>query len=177
MKHVQMRGLVIICIVGLLALWGCPKSTDVTDSSDTQKQGTKSTNKTSSEMKASNKNETMNESVGMSSSGLKPIYFDSGKSYIRKDARAALKANAEWLKANPKVSIIIAGNCDERGEKDFNKALGKRRSDSAKKYLVGLGISATRISTISNGGEKPVCTEHNVACWQKNSRADFMSFQ
>jgi peptidoglycan-associated lipoprotein len=174
MKHMKMRSLVIICILGLLALWGCPKNTEVTNAADAQKQGAMSENKASSQNKAVSKNESMNESVGMTSAGLKPIYFDSGKSLIRKDARVAMKANAEWLKANPKVAIIIAGNCDERGTKDFNKALGKRRSASAKNYLVGLGISANRIFAISYGDEKPVCNEHSEACWQKNSRADFI---
>jgi peptidoglycan-associated lipoprotein len=173
-----MRYLVIICIVGLLAFWGCPKQTEVTSSSDTQKEGAMSANQASSKNEAGSMNESKNgsmkEGAGMTSAGLKPIYFNSGKSFIRSDAKAIMKANADWLKANSKVKIKIAGNCDDRGTKAYNKALGKRRSASAKKYLVGLGISASRISLVSNGDEKPICNEHNESCWQKNSRDDFI---
>jgi len=120
------------------------------------------------------KNESMNEGAGMTSAGLKPVYFDFDKSYIRDDAKAAMKANADWLKVNAKVKIKIAGNCDERGTKEYNQALGQRRSVSAKKYLVDMGVSSKRISLISYGKEKPICTEHNEDCWQKNRRDDFV---
>ncbi len=85
-----------------------------------------------------------------------------------------MKANAEWLKANPKARIRIEGNCDERGTIEYNQALGQRRASSAKKYLTDLGISAKRITLISYGKEKPTCTEHDEACWQKNRRDDFV---
>ena len=102
--------------------------------------------------------------------GLQPIYFDFDKSFVRDDARAVMKANAEWLKANPKSKVKIEGNCDERGTKEYNQALGQRRAASAKKYLTDLGIAAGRISLISYGKEKPICTESNEGCWQKNRR-------
>ena len=86
-----------------------------------------------------------------------------------------MKANAEWLKANPKVKVRIEGNCDERGTKEYNQALGQRRAASAKKYLTDMGISANRISIISYGKEKPVCSESTEGCWQKNRRDDFIA--
>lgn len=174
MKHLKIHSLIVMLIVVILALWGCPKQSDVTSSSETQKQGATSANKASSKKETSSKNESMKEGSGRTSMGLKPIYFDSGKSFIRNDEKAIMKANADWLKANPKIKISIEGNCDERGTKEYNKALGKRRSTSARKYLEDLGISANRLSVISHGAEKPVCTEHNEACWQKNSRVDFV---
>ena len=83
-------------------------------------------------------------------------------------------ANAEWLKANPKVKVRIEGNCDERGTIEYNQALGQRRAASAKKYLTDVGVSPSRISLISYGKEKPACTDHNETCWQKNRRDDLV---
>ena len=104
-----------------------------------------------------------------------PIYFDFNNSAVRSDARQAMKENAEWLKANPKVKVRIEGNCDERGTKEYNQSLGQRRSSSAKKYLTDLGISARRIALLSYGKEKPVFTESSEECWQKNRRDDFVA--
>lgn len=109
------------------------------------------------------------------SAGPQPIYFDFDRSFVRTDARAVMKANADWLKANPKVKVRIEGNCDERGTKEYNQALGQRRAASAKKYLTDLGISSSRISLISYGKEKPVCTDNNEECWQKNRRDELVA--
>jgi peptidoglycan-associated lipoprotein len=96
---------------------------------------------------------------------LKPVYFDFGKYLIRSDAKAIMKANAEWLKANPKRTVTVEGNRDER---EHNKALSKRRAAKAKKYMTGMGISKHRISLISNGKKNPICSEQDETCWQKN---------
>jgi peptidoglycan-associated lipoprotein len=108
------------------------------------------------------------------SSPLKDIYFDFDKADLRPDARETLKANAQWLKDNPSVTVQIEGHCDERGTAEYNLALGARRAQAAKDYLVTLGIPEQRISTISYGQEVPVCTEHNEECWQKNRHDRFV---
>ncbi|HXG53559.1 MAG TPA: peptidoglycan-associated lipoprotein Pal [candidate division Zixibacteria bacterium] len=105
---------------------------------------------------------------------LKEIYFDFDKYDLRPDARATLKANAEWLKNNPSARVQIEGHADERGTNEYNLALGARRAQSAKDYLVSLGIGAERLSTISYGEEVPVCTEKTEECWQRNRRARFV---
>jgi len=115
------------------------------------------------------------ERAAAAAAGLKPVYFDFDKSFIRDDAKATMKANAEWLKGNPKMKVRIEGNCDERGTKEYNQALGQRRAASAKKYLTDLGVSAKRISLISYGKEKPICSESNEDCWQKNRRDDLVA--
>ena len=84
---------------------------------------------------------------------------------------AILKENAELLKKYPKVKIQIEGHCDERGTNEYNLALGERRANSTKNYLVSLGISPDRISTISYGEEKPLDPGHNEEAWAKNRRA------
>ncbi|HVO93051.1 MAG TPA: peptidoglycan-associated lipoprotein Pal [Terriglobales bacterium] len=108
------------------------------------------------------------------SSPLQDVYFDFDSYALRADARETLKANGAWLKANPAAQIQIEGHCDERGTTDYNLALGSKRAQSVKDYLVTLGSSADRLSTISYGEEIPVCQEHNEECWQKNRRARFV---
>jgi peptidoglycan-associated lipoprotein len=102
-----------------------------------------------------------------------PIYFDFDKSTIRSDAAATLDRKIPWLQANPGMRIRIEGNADERGSDEYNLALGQRRAASAKRYLVDHGIAADSFDLVSYGEERPVCTEHNEACWQQNRRDDF----
>jgi peptidoglycan-associated lipoprotein len=108
------------------------------------------------------------------SSPLKDIYFDFDRADLRADARDTLKANAQWLNNNPATTVQIEGHCDERGTAEYNLALGAKRAQAAKDYLVTLGVSEQRISTVSYGQELPVCTEHNEECWQKNRHDRFV---
>ncbi|MFN2603629.1 MAG: peptidoglycan-associated lipoprotein Pal [Gemmatimonadaceae bacterium] len=103
-----------------------------------------------------------------------PIYFDFDKSTIRPDAAATLDSKLPWLTANPGMRIRIEGNADERGSDEYNLALGQRRAAAAKKYLVEHGIDAGRFDLVSYGEERPVCTDHNEDCWQRNRRDDFV---
>jgi len=101
---------------------------------------------------------------------VKTIYFDFDRYDIRPGDAKTLEADAAWLKAND-VLILVEGQCDERGTAEYNLALGDRRARAAVNYLVSLGVRAGRISTVSYGKERPVCTEHNEACWALNRRA------
>lgn len=102
------------------------------------------------------------------------VYFDFDKSNLSPAAQDNLLLKAEWLRENPGVTITIEGHCDERGTNEYNLALGDRRADSTKAFLVNLGISASRLTTISYGEERPVCTQQNEECWAKNRRANFV---
>ncbi|MBI3894587.1 MAG: OmpA family protein [Acidobacteria bacterium] len=82
--------------------------------------------------------------------------------------------SASFLRANPQVRISIEGHCDERGSTAYNLGLGDRRANAARDFLVSLGISSDRISTISYGKERPFCTAHDESCWQQNRRAHLM---
>jgi peptidoglycan-associated lipoprotein len=97
-------------------------------------------------------------------------YFDFDKSDIRDDARSALTRDAEFLRANPNITVQIEGHCDERGSEAYNLGLGDRRSNSARDFLVSLGINGDRVTTISYGKERPFCTESTEECWQQNRR-------
>ncbi len=108
------------------------------------------------------------------SSLLKDIHFDFDKYDIRPMDAEILKENAALLMKYPKVKIQVEGHCDERGTNEYNLALGERRANAVKKYLVSLGISENRISTISYGEEKPLDPGHNEEAWAKNRRAHFV---
>jgi len=107
-------------------------------------------------------------------SNVNDCYFDYDKYNIRDDARAALQGDARALVERSGIKFTLEGHCDERGSEKYNLALGDRRANAAKEFLVGQGISSERIDTISYGKERPVCTEHNEECWQKNRRAHFV---
>jgi peptidoglycan-associated lipoprotein len=105
---------------------------------------------------------------------VRDAYFDLDKADIRADARDALGKTAEFLRNYPQVKVNIEGHCDERGSTEYNLALGDRRASAVKQYLVSLGISADRMSTVSYGKEKPVCMEANEDCYQRNRRGHFV---
>jgi peptidoglycan-associated lipoprotein len=102
---------------------------------------------------------------------LKDIHFDFDKYDIRPGDTEILKENAALLIKHPNVKIQLEGHCDERGTIEYNLALGERRANSTKKYLISIGISTDRISTISYGKEKPLDPGHNEEAWAKNRRA------
>jgi peptidoglycan-associated lipoprotein len=105
---------------------------------------------------------------------VKDAYFDLDKADIRPDARTALAATAEVLRAYPDIKATIEGHCDERGSTEYNLGLGDRRATAVKNYLVSLGISADRLSTVSYGKEKPFCMEASEPCYQQNRRGHFV---
>jgi len=102
------------------------------------------------------------------------VYFDFDKSQIKDKAKAILDANAAWLKAHPQRTATIEGNCDQRGSREYNLALGQRRADSVKAYLVGQGVPSASLSTASFGEENPVCRGTGENCWSQNRRADIV---
>ena len=98
------------------------------------------------------------------------IYFDFDRSHLKPEAKDVLRKKADWLNNNASYSVRIEGHCDERGTNEYNLALGERRAHSAKKFLMALGISDERISTISYGEERPAVLGHNEEAWEKNRR-------
>ena len=182
MKNTRMLYYGLILVVGSLLLWGCPKKSDVTAAPEVQKEGSGSTSSKAGTENSGDKpavggeaqDKSGERAASASSAGLQPIYFDYDQSHLRHDTADIMINNAAWLKAHPMTKIRIEGNCDERGAREYNQALGQRRAISAKKFLTDSGISASRISLISFGKEKLLCTENTEVCWQKNRRDDFV---
>jgi peptidoglycan-associated lipoprotein len=174
-----------VIVFGLLLLAGCSSKTATgqpeSGSSDSeaglgvgkgaQAGSTKETPTGASSLKQAGEGKVPATPV---TSPLKEIYFGFDSFDLNPEARAILKTNADWLKANPSVRVEVEGHCDERGTNEYNLALGAKRAQSAKDYLVTLGIATDRLSTISYGEELPVCKENTEACWQKNRRGRFV---
>ena len=98
------------------------------------------------------------------------VFYGFDKYNLEAGARKTLEKQAAWLKANRSVTVTVAGHADERGTREYNLALGERRANSVKDYLVVLGINPARIDTISYGKERPVATVSNEAAWKQNRR-------
>jgi peptidoglycan-associated lipoprotein len=105
---------------------------------------------------------------------LRDIYFDYDSFELDDTSRQILQENAQWLKDHPEVRVEIEGHCDNRGTVEYNLALGAKRAAAAKNYLVALGISRDRMTTISYGEELPLCYEETEECWSRNRRDHFV---
>jgi peptidoglycan-associated lipoprotein len=104
---------------------------------------------------------------------LSDIHFGYNDYTIQDQDGSVLKSNAEWLQKYSQTKVQVEGHCDERGSEEYNIALGAKRAQAAKDYLVTLGVSGSRISTISYGKELPLCQEHDESCWSQNRRDHF----
>ena len=105
---------------------------------------------------------------------LRDVHFDFDRYDIRPEIANVLDTNADWLKANLNFLVLIEGHCDERGTDEYNLALGEHRAKAAMNYLVSQGVQASRLTVISYGEERPLCTEKIEACWAKNRRVHFL---
>jgi peptidoglycan-associated lipoprotein len=154
-------------IVGgaLLLAVGCAQQTVKSDES--------SNSASKSMMEAERMNKTAAFKTALSEFGSNVVYFDFDKSGIRADMRSVMDQKAQFLLEYPSVRIQIEGHCDERGTAEYNVALGHRRAQSTKKYLVSLGVSASRIDSVSYGEERPDDPRHHELAWAKNRRAKF----
>ncbi len=110
----------------------------------------------------------------VTASDFSDAFFDFDSFALRDDAKAALDKDAKLLRDNADVSITVEGHCDERGTVEYNLALGEKRAGAARDYLVGAGVTAARVQTVSYGKERPFCQEHTEDCWQQNRRAHFV---
>ncbi len=105
------------------------------------------------------------------------IHFDTDRYNVDAQSQAILQSQAQWLARYPMKRVTIEGHCDERGTRDYNIALGERRANAAKNYLVSLGVDASRISTVSYGKERPIALGSDEAAWAQNRRAVTVTIQ
>lgn len=104
---------------------------------------------------------------------MKDVYFDYDRYNVRADQANITESDAKFLNEHPQIPIVIEGHCDDRGSEEYNLALGDNRANSVKSELVKLGVSASRIRTVSYGKEKPFCTQDDEGCWSQNRRDHF----
>jgi peptidoglycan-associated lipoprotein len=170
----------VVFALGLSFFMGCsqqtaskPQETTAPQKIEVKQEPSKATpSKTQASSLEALQKETLGK--GTEEGPLRDVNFDFDRYDLRPDMREILKGHAAWLKANPQVSVEVEGHCDERGTSEYNLALGAKRAESAKRYLIDLGISPSTLSTISYGEELPLCREQNEACWAKNRRAHFV---
>ena len=191
-KNLTYIGIFVVLIFGLTIFTGCAEKKSVVTNSATQEQEvapaqkaaqTTDTSKLSDTINpndSTNQNDTIRgksaslETTAIPETSVRDINFDFDSSIIRPDAREILIVNADFLLKNRISSIVIEGHCDERGTAEYNMALGQRRAQETKKYLVNLGIKESTITTISYGEERPLDPGNTEEAWAKNRRAHFL---
>ena len=115
---------------------------------------------------------TGTDTVGYLAEGVKDrVFFATNESVLTTASRETLRAQAAWLRKNPDVTVVVEGHADERGTREYNLALGERRANAAKDYLMTYGISSDRISVLSYGKERQVDSGSNPLAWSKNRRS------
>jgi peptidoglycan-associated lipoprotein len=163
--------LVCVCIAALLGLMACSKKSTPPPVYDTDAdapvQELEEVDLGAGEFATIDPNDPVLGAV------FKNIHFNYDQFSLTPQARAILDNIADWMKNNPRRLLMIEGHCDERGTNEYNLALGDRRANSAKTYLVQLGIDAGRIYTISYGEERPAALGSTEAAWAKNRRGEF----
>jgi peptidoglycan-associated lipoprotein len=157
----------LMAIVLLAALSGCSDKTPEVAPGDPEAIGPAESLET-----LVSEDDTIME--GRTSGPMSPVYFDFDSALIQGDQVDRIETNADFLKGNTEINIRIEGNCDSRGTREYNLALGERRAMSAKKYLVNLGVDRSRLSTISFGEEKLLLFGHDELSWAQNRRDDFV---
>lgn len=174
----------VMVIFGLVFLTSCAKESVKSESSDLQDTEQVEYDASAAEEEAE---ATAEEAVEEEEAAVKEemqkareafvnekIHFAFDKSVLTAEAREILRSKAAWLRNNPDSQVVIEGHCDERGTAEYNLALGDRRANSAKDYLVDMGIEASRLETISYGEEQPLDPRSTPEAWEKNRRAEFV---
>jgi len=159
-----------LVIVALFLVAGCSSKTKGLPGDNTGKVGSETNVGGESSL-----TKMQNGTLGSGQNGpLTDIHFGYNTYNIEPQDGSILKENASWLQKNPQSRVQVEGHCDERGSEEYNIALGAKRAQAAKDYLVTLGVDGSRISTISYGKELPLCTEHDESCWAQNRRDHFV---
>ena len=166
-------GLAMLGVALLAVTTGCAQQTVKSDEAVSTAPGSRAGQQEGSMTEAERQRRREAFKSGLTSFENDLVHFDFDKSEIRPDMRPILDAKARFLNDHPTVKIQIEGHCDERGTVQYNVALGHRRSQSAKDYLVSLGVDASRIETVSFGKERPLDPRRNELAWSKNRRAKF----
>jgi peptidoglycan-associated lipoprotein len=187
LKKLWIHLALLLVIPGLLFTASCAKKTVKSDASATaveeqeQRQAEESATMEREQQAASEAATQLAEETAQRDAMMQKnmfedenIYFEFDSSALSPVAQRVLSNKADYLRDNPGTQVIIEGHCDERGTPEYNLALGDRRAESAKSFLVNLGIDPARFTTVSYGEESPVDPGHNEEAWAKNRRAKFL---
>jgi len=161
----------VVAATAAMAAMGCASSGGDSDMDDQSSTGSEFTEETVTD------EVVVEEPVDRDLlASLQTVYFDFDRFNIRPDARPVLQSNANLIQQAPGAgTVVVEGNCDERGSEEYNLALGEKRAESVKSYLVDLGIPGQRLYTVSFGESKPAVMGHDETAWRYNRRVDFAS--
>jgi peptidoglycan-associated lipoprotein len=159
-----MRLKVVMAAAALLLLAACSSKPADTGAANTTGTTAPSTTATVPQGPAAGSIEEFTTSIG------DRVFFGFDRYDLTAEAQGQLQKIAAWLKTYPQYRFVIEGHCDDRGTREYNLALGERRANAAKNYLIALGIDQNRMQTISYGKERPVCTDNSESCWAQNRR-------
>jgi len=182
-KNLWIHLALLLIIPGLLFTASCAKKTVKSDSSAAaaeEKQAAGADAQAKEQQAAAAAAQMAEETAQRDAMMLKnmfeseSIYFEFDSAALSPVSQGILSGKADFLRDNPGTQVIIEGHCDERGTPEYNLAQGDRRAESAKKFLVNIGIDASRFTTVSYGEENPVDTGHDEEAWAKNRRAKFL---
>jgi len=159
--------IIMVAITAATMLFaGCNRHVEVT--SDHGASSPDATSKQAPSTPALDNNKVMKPSANS-------VHFSFDSASLDAAARGTLEAYATWLNANGSNKITIEGNCDQRGSREYNLALGQQRADSVRDYLTARGVNASRVDTVSFGEERPACSGSGEACWAQNRRGDIVT--
>ena len=176
----RLMPMIFLVILALLITASCSKKAVVTTKDPTYGSGQSASDSGQSSTSIQQGDLAQSQTISTTETGervmkvmLEDIYFEFDKSTLTPQAKETLVKQAEWLRTNKDVKVVIEGHCDERGTNEYNLALGDRRAASTKTFLVDLGISPARLTIISYGEERPLVFGHSEEAWAKNRRAHF----
>ena len=171
-KNLTLIVFLVIIAFGMTIFTGCAEKSTVVKGEAVQEQKVGAAQEVTGQ--SDQEQSAKVEAAATAEVNIRDINFDFDQSNIRADARELLKANADILLKKGAAKITIEGYCDERGTAEYNMALGERRAQEAKKYIINLGVKASQIKTISYGEERPLDSGHDEDAWAKNRRAHFV---
>lgn len=161
--------------VAMIVMAGCSSKSAVSTNGTAGSEGSGSSSTAITAGQGQGSTNTQGGGSAISGPVIGDIFFDFDSASLSTEAQEQLKQNAGWMQKNRLPAVSIEGHCDERGTDEYNIALGERRAIAAKEYLVNLGISADRLSTVSYGEEQPFDQGHNEEAWSKNRRDHFVT--
>jgi peptidoglycan-associated lipoprotein len=171
---IRKRMLWIAVLVAMTAIAGCGGK-KATDTPPPVEPASSSGTETMEEIPATSPDPATSDQLDLSA--ISDVYFDFDSYALSAEAKSTLEANSRELKRSTAGNVTIEGHCDERGTQAYNLALGEKRANAAKEFLVALGVNGSRISTVSYGKERPFDDGGNESAWAKNRRAHFVAGQ
>ena len=164
----------LFAALGLALIYGCASTPESTPTEPQASPSQPPAPPPSTAVKPLQPSTVQGESLRDGTLGKRSVYYDLDKYDIKDEYRPILQAHGKYLSEHRNAKMLIQGNCDERGSREYNIALGQRRAEGVKRMLVLMGATESQVEPVSLGEEKPRCSEHAEGCWSQNRRSDML---